>query len=180
MSQEAPSHSPHDLTSDLATPAPTLAIRHATPADVPQIHAFIWELAEYEKLTHEVTGTVEMLHDSLFGKHPAAEALMGFVNDEPAGFALFFPSFSTFLCKAGIYLEDLYVRPQHRGLGLGKALLVEVAKVAAQRGCGRYEWSVLDWNAPSIRFYELLGATMHADWRRMRVEGPALEQMTAR
>lgn len=166
--------------SSATSEKPHVTVRPATPADVPHIHTFIWELAEYEKLTHEVTGTVAMLEDSLFGPQPVCEALIGLVNGEPVGFALFFRSFSTFQCKAGIYLEDLYVRPVHRGVGLGKRLLLEVARLAQERGAGRYEWSVLDWNTPSIRFYELLGAVMHADWRRMRVEGAALESMASR
>lgn len=156
---------------------PALTIRPAEAADVSTIMSFIWELAQYEKLEHEVGGTPELLHEGLFGERPCAEALIGCADGEAAGFALFFPSFSTFLTKPGIYLEDLYVRPRHRGLGLGKRLLIEVAKLAGERGCGRYEWSVLDWNEPSIRFYEALGAVMHADWRRMRVEGEALGKL---
>ena len=157
----------------------SLSVRAATASDVPLILEMIRELAEYERLLHEVEGTEELLHEGLFGAKPHAEALIGCVDDEPAGFALFFPSFSTFLTKPGIYLEDLYVRPQLRGRGLGKKLLLAVAGIAAERGCGRYEWSVLDWNEPSIKFYEALGAVMHADWRRMRVEGEALERMGA-
>jgi GNAT superfamily N-acetyltransferase len=159
--------------------APLLSIRPAATDDVPVILSFIRELAEYEKLEHEVSATPELLHEGLFGMRPSAEALIGCVDGEPAGFALFFPSFSTFLTKPGIYLEDLYVRPKFRGLGLGKRLLIEVARLAGERGSGRYEWSVLDWNAPSIRFYEALGAVMHADWRRMRVEGESLAKMAA-
>lgn len=161
-------------------PDSSLSVRPATAADVPIILAFIRELAEYEKLLHEVEATEALLAEGLFGARPYAEALIGCVDDEPAGFALFFPSFSTFLSKPGIYLEDLYVRPQFRGRGLGKRLLTAVAAIAAERGCGRYEWSVLDWNAPSIRFYEALGAVMHADWRRMRVEGAAVGRMAER
>lgn len=155
----------------------SLSVRAATATDVPFILAMIRELADYERLLHEVEGTADLLHEALFGAKPHAEALIGSVGDEPAGFALFFPSFSTFLTKPGIYLEDLYVRPQFRGLGLGKKLLLEVARIAAERGCGRYEWSVLDWNEPSIKFYEALGAVMHGDWRKMRVEGEALGRM---
>jgi GNAT superfamily N-acetyltransferase len=158
-------------------PAPELLIRPAGAADVPLILALIRELAEYEKLTHEVSATEADLHAGLFGERPSAEALIGSVDGEDAGFALFFPSFSTFLAKPGVYLEDLYVRPEHRGKGLGKRLLAAVAKIADERKAGRYEWSVLDWNEPSIRFYESLGAVMHGDWRRMRVEGEALGRM---
>lgn len=154
-----------------------LSIRPAVPGDVPEILAFIRELAEYEKLTHEVTATEELLHQTLFGARPFAETLIGCVDGTPAGFAVFLYNYSTFLAKPGIYLEDLYVRPPFRKLGLGKALITEVARIAVERDCGRYEWSVLDWNEPSIRFYESLGAEMHADWRRMRITGPALEMM---
>ncbi|HWB03693.1 MAG TPA: GNAT family N-acetyltransferase [Verrucomicrobiales bacterium] len=154
-----------------------LSLRPATPEDVPHILAFIRELAEYEKLTHEVSATEELLQRTLFGPKPFAETLIGSVDDVPAGFAVYFYSYSTFLALPGIYLEDLYVQPKFRKLGLGKALITEVARIAVERGCGRYEWSVLDWNTPSIRFYESLGAEMHRDWRRMRISGPALEEM---
>lgn len=162
------------------SPAPATLIRPATPADVPVILAFIRELAEYEHLTHEVVATEELLASALFGPRPEAEVLIACADGEPAGFALFLPNFSTFLARPGLYLEDLFVRPAFRGLGLGKRLLIEVARLAVARGCGRYEWSVLDWNAPSIRFYESLGAEMHADWRRMRVTGEALEKLAQR
>ena len=155
--------------------APT--IRPAVESDTPTLLAFIRELAEYEKLAHEVTATEADLRAAFFGDRPAAEALFVCVNGEPVGFAVYFTSFSTFVGKPGLYLEDLYVRPTHRGHGLGKRLLLAVASVATERGCGRYEWSVLDWNAPSIAFYESLGAVMHADWRKMRVEGNALQAL---
>ena len=161
----------------MSTLPPSLTIRTAAPDDVPHILAFIRELADYEQLIHEVSATEELLRATLFGLRPFAEALIGCVDGEPAGFAVFLYSYSTFLAKPGIYLEDLFVRPAFRGLGLGKALLLTVAGIAVERGCGRYEWSVLDWNEPSIRFYESLGADMHGAWRRMRVEGPALETM---
>ncbi len=161
----------------MTQPASRLTVRPATPDDVPDILAFILELAEYEKLTHEVTATESLLRATLFGERPFAETLIGCVDGAPAGFAVFLYNYSTFLALPGLYLEDLYVRPPFRKLGLGKALITEVARVAVARGCGRYEWSVLDWNAPSIRFYESLGAEMHADWRRMRISGPALEAM---
>jgi GNAT superfamily N-acetyltransferase len=162
------------------SPAPATEIRPATPADVPHILAFIRELAEYERLLHEVVATEELLAASLFGSHPDAEVLIACAGKIPVGFALFFANYSTFQARPGLYLEDLYVRPAYRGLGLGKRLLIEVGKLAVARGCGRYEWSVLDWNEPSIRFYESLGAEMHASWRRMRVTGEALQQLAAR
>lgn len=154
-----------------------ITIRSATEADVPVLLTFIRELADYEKLTHEVSATEEELRATLFGPRPYAEALFACADDEPAGFALFFHNYSTFLARPGLYLEDLYVRPAHRGHGLGKMLLAAVARLAVERGCGRYEWAVLDWNAPSIRFYESLGAEMKGDWRIMRVTGAALERM---
>lgn len=163
-----------------ASPAPATGIRPATPADVPLILTFIRELAEYEQLTHEVVATEDLLAAALFGPRPDAEVLMAVADGAAVGFALFFPNFSTFQARPGLYLEDLYVRPAFRGLGLGKRLLTKVARLAVARGCGRYEWSVLDWNAPSIGFYESLGAEMHADWRRMRVTGDALERLAAR
>ena len=146
-------------------------------ADVPVLLAFIRELAEYEKLTHEVSATEEQLRTTLFGRRPFAEALLACAQDVPVGFALFFHTYSTFLAQPGIYLEDLYVRPAYRGHGFGKLLLTTVARLAVERGCGRYEWTVLDWNTPSIRFYESLGAEMKSDWRVMRVTGTALENM---
>ncbi len=161
----------------MSTTPPAVTIRTAEPDDVPHILTFIRELAEYEKLTHEVSATEELLHETLFGPRPFAEALIGCVNGQPAGFAVFLYNYSTFLAKPGIYLEDLFVRPAFRGVGLGKALLLKIAGLAVERGCGRYEWSVLDWNEPSIRFYEGLGAEMHGAWRRMRAEGSALEAM---
>jgi len=159
---------------------PATAIRPATASDVPVILAFIRELAEYERLSHEVTATEELLATALFGPRPEAEVLIAWADGAPVGFALFLTNFSTFLARPGLYLEDLFIRPAYRGLGLGKRLLIEVARLAVARGCGRYEWSVLDWNTPSIRFYESLGAEMHADWRRMRVTGAALEQLARR
>lgn len=156
---------------------PALSTRPATATDVPVILSLIRELADYEHLTHEVVATEETLRDTLFGPCPAAEALIGCVEGVPAGFALFFSNYSTFLAKPGLYLEDLYVQPAHRRCGLGKALITAVARLAHERGCGRYEWTVLDWNTPAIQFYESLGAEMKSDWRIMRVTGPALEAM---
>ena len=152
-------------------------IMPATPSDVPFILQCIHDLAEYERLSHEVIATEARLHEHLFGPHPYVEALIGWVEDVPAGFALFHHNYSTFLAQPGLYLEDVYVRPEHRGCGLGRDLLSAVAQIAVERSCGRYEWSVLDWNAPAIGFYENLGAEMFGDWRRMRVAGPALERL---
>lgn len=156
-----------------------LSTRPATEADVPVILSLIRELADYEKLTHEVVATVDSLRETLFGPRPCAEALMGCVDGQAVGFALFFQNYSTFLARPGLHLEDLYVQPAHRGCGLGKALITAVARIAQERGCGRYEWTVLDWNTPAIRFYESLGAEMKGDWRIMRVTGDALEKMAA-
>jgi len=158
-------------------PATKASIRPASESDVPVLLAFIGELAEYEHLKHEVTATEERLRVTLFGPRPFAEALLACTDAGPAGFALFFHNYSTFLARPGLYLEDLYVRPSYRRQGLGKLLLTSVARLAVERGCGRYEWAVLDWNEPSIRFYESLGAEMKGDWRIMRVTGAALENM---
>ena len=152
-------------------------VRAATESDVPVLLAFIRELADYEKLTHEVSATEDRLRATLFGPRPFAEALLACADGEPVGFALFFHNYSTFLARPGLYLEDLFVRPAFRGQGIGKLLLATVARLAVERGCGRYEWTVLDWNTPSIRFYESLGAEMKSDWRIMRVTGAALENM---
>jgi GNAT superfamily N-acetyltransferase len=158
---------------------PELAIRVALEEDAPLILRLIEELAEYEKLSNEVVATEETLRKSLFGERRFAEALIGEIEGEPAGFAVFFHSFSTFLGKPGIYLEDLYVRPQFRGSGLGRALLVYLAKVARERGCGRLEWSVLDWNEPAIGFYRRIGAAPVSGWTVYRVTGDALERLVA-
>ncbi len=158
----------------------SLAIRPASHGDLPLIASLIRELAEYEKLTHEVRFDEAELGGYLFGERPYAEVLIGEVDGDPQGFALFFPNFSTFEGKPGIYLEDLFVRPGARGNGLGKALIASVAALAAERGCARFEWSVLDWNTPSIRFYESIGARMQGAWRIMRVEGAALGRLAGR
>ena len=150
------------------------SIRFATPADVPAILGLIRELAEYERLLDQVVADEAALRRALFGERPFVEALVSIVADETVGFALFFHNFSTFLGKPGMYLEDLYVRPAFRGRGLGKALLTEVARIAVERDCGRMEWSVLDWNEPSIRFYESLGARPLSDWTTYRLTGDAL------
>jgi GNAT superfamily N-acetyltransferase len=158
---------------------PELEIRSATEDDVPLILTLINELADYERLSHEVVATEEALRDSLFGERRVAEALLGYLEDDPAGFALFFHNFSTFLGKPGIYLEDLYVRPEFRGAGVGKALLVHLAGLAKERGCGRLEWSVLDWNEPAIGFYRGIGASPVSGWTVYRVTGEALEELAA-
>jgi GNAT superfamily N-acetyltransferase len=152
-------------------------VRSATGRDVPLILDLIRELAEYERLSHEVVATEDGLRGSLFGERPAAEVLIGELEGRPAAFALFFHNFSTFLGKPGIYLEDLYVRPPFRGHGIGKALMVHLAGLATRRGCGRLEWSVLDWNEPSIQFYESLGAVAMTDWTVHRVTGEALDTL---
>ena len=144
-------------------------IRAATPADVPDLLRLIKGLAEYEKLAHMAVGTEPQLHAALFGARPAAEALMAERGGRAVGFALFFTTFSTFLCKPGLYLEDVFVEPGHRGAGIGKALLRKLAQLAAERGCGRLEWRVLDWNEPSIRFYQSLGASLLKEWILVRM-----------
>jgi GNAT superfamily N-acetyltransferase len=152
-------------------------IRAATASDVESIVAFIRELAEYERLEHEVVATSDSIRQWLFGARPAAEVLIAEIAGEAVGFALFFTSFSTFLAQPGIYLEDLFVRPAHRGAGIGRALLQRVAELACERGCGRLEWAVLDWNEPAIGFYERLGAKAMGEWTTWRVTGEALEVM---
>jgi len=152
----------------------TLIIRPATRADLPLIAQFIRDLAEYEKLAHEVRFDEATLAGHLFGSRPMAEVVIGEVGGEPQGFALFFHNFSTFEGRPGLYLEDLFVRPAARGSGLGRALLAHLAALAVERGCARLEWSVLDWNAPAIGFYEKLGARAMSDWTIMRVDGEAL------
>jgi GNAT superfamily N-acetyltransferase len=149
----------------------------AIERDVPLVLSFIRKLAEYEKLSHQVVVTEELLREALFGERRAAEVVLAYVGDAPAGFALFFHNFSTFVGRAGIYLEDLYVEPAHRGKGLGKALLAHVAKVAVERRCGRFEWAVLDWNTPAIDFYRSLGAVPLDDWKLFRLSGEALDRV---
>ena len=155
------------------------SIRPARPADLPLIATLIRDLAEYEKLAHEVRFDEAALAEHLFGTRPMAEVLIGEVDSTPQGFALFFHNFSTFEGCPGIYLEDLFVRPDARGAGLGKALLAHLAATALQRGCKRLEWSVLDWNEPSIGFYKGLGARLMDEWTGMRVDGTALAQLGA-
>jgi GNAT superfamily N-acetyltransferase len=156
------------------------SIRPATVDDVALILRFIEGLADYEHLRHECVATEAQLAATLFGDRPAAEVLLGFADDEAAGFALFFPTYSTFLAKPGIWLEDLFVEPAHRGKGLGTALLSALAALAVERDCGRLEWSVLDWNEPSIGFYRSLGAVAMDEWTTYRLTGDALGALTAR
>lgn len=157
----------------------TLSIRPATAADLPLIAQLIRDLAEYEKLAHEVRFDEAVLEQKLFGERPYAEVVIGEIDGTPQGFALFFHNFSTFEGKPGIYLEDLFVRPGARGAGLGKALLAHLARLAVERDCARLEWSVLDWNEPAIGFYRALGARLMDDWTVMRVDGAALQQLGA-
>ncbi|MDT9012382.1 MAG: hypothetical protein RL671_16 [Pseudomonadota bacterium] len=157
----------------------TLSIRTATPADLPLIAQLIRDLADYEKLLHEVRFDEAVLGQKLFGPRPYAEVVIGEIDGTPQGFALFFHNFSTFEGKPGIYLEDLFVRPEARGSGLGKALLSHLAMLAVERDCARLEWSVLDWNSPAIGFYQKLGARLMDEWTVMRVDGTALQQLGA-
>ena len=156
---------------------PVLSIRPATVDDVPLIRALIGELAEYERLAHVAVATDDGLREQLFGAHHGAEVLIGEVDGEPAGFALFFHNFSTFLGKRGLYLEDLFVRPAFRGSGLGKHLMATLARIAVQRDCGRFEWSVLDWNELAVGFYRRIGATGMDGWTVQRLEGDALHAL---
>lgn len=151
-----------------------ITIRTAERRDVPLVLGFIRGLAEYEKLGHECEATEAQLEKTLFGERPAAEVVIAYHENRPAGFALFFHNYSTFLAKPGLYLEDLFVDPAFRGFGVGKALLAHLARLAVERDCGRFEWSVLDWNADAIGFYEKLGARPMSDWTVFRVTGEAL------
>ena len=153
------------------------SIRPATRDDVPTILAFIQALAEFENLTHEVTATEGELCEQLFGPSPRAEVLLACENGAPVAFALFFHNFSTFLSRTGLYVEDLFVLPEHRGKGYGRALMLQLAKLARERGCGRFEWTVLDWNQRAIDFYKSLGAEPMSQWIIQRVTGPALEKL---
>ena len=152
-------------------------IRFATEKDVATVLRFIRDLAVYERLEHLVVATEEVIRETVFGPRRYAEVLLGEVNGEPVGFALFFHNFSTFIGRPGIYLEDLFVRPEYRGKGFGKALLARLAALAVERKCGRVEWAVLDWNTPSIEFYKSIGAVPMDDWRIFRLRGDALEAL---
>lgn len=163
----------------MTTAQPVVTIRSAVADDAGLILAFIRELAEYEKLSHEVVTDEAGLAAQLFGEHPRAEVLIAEVDGAAAGFALFFHNFSTFLGKPGLYLEDLFVRPAFRGHGLGKRLMVWLAQIAIERDCGRFEWWVLDWNTPAIDFYRSLGAVGMDEWTVQRVSGDALRALAA-
>ena len=152
-------------------------VRAASAADASVILSFIRQLAAYERLSHEVVATEELLRETLFGANRTAEAAIGCFRDKPVGFVLFFHNYSTFLGRPGIYIEDLFVEENHRGRGYGRALLLYVARLARERGCGRLEWSVLDWNEPAIRFYKKLGAEPMAEWTVFRVTGAALKKL---
>jgi len=157
-----------------------VAIRPATPADVPALLALIRELAVYERLEDRVDATEELLAEGLFGARPSAEALLAWHDGEPIGYALWFTTFSTFLARPGIWLEDLFVVPARRRGGVGRALLARVAAIAVQRGCGRLEWSALDWNEPALAFYRSLGAETLGEWVQHRITGEALERLAGR
>jgi len=154
-----------------------LRIEPATETDVPLILSFIGKLAEYEKLSHLVVATEENIREHVFGANPVAEVLLAYWDEQPVGFALYFRNFSTFLGRAGIYLEDLFVEPEYRGKGIGKALLTRLAKIAVERKYGRLEWAVLDWNTPSIEFYRSLGAVPKDEWTTYQVTGDALSRL---
>lgn len=159
------------------TRAPEIALRSATRADVPVVARLIRALAEYERLAHECAVDEASLEVHLFGPRPFAEVILAEVDGEPAGFAFFFHNYSTFLARPGVYLEDLFVVPERRGLGLGRRLLAALAALAVERGCGRLEWSVLKWNAPAIGFYERLGAVPMEDWQVYRLAGEPLRAL---
>ena len=168
------------MTPAIPAQAAGFVLRPATPHDVPVILACIQRLAEYERLAHECVATEAQLHATLFGAIPSAEVVLAFAGEEPAGFALWFQSYSTFLAKPGLYLEDLFVYPQHRGRGLGRTLLRHLARVAVERDYGRVEWSVLDWNVDAIGFYRSIGAELLDDWRRCRLVGDAIPALAGR
>lgn len=161
----------------IKTNNPDVSLRFATETDVHLILSLIKGIAEYEKLLHEVIATEELLKENLFGKRRTAEVILALYKNEPAGFALFFHNFSTFLGKPGIYLEDLFINPELRGKGIGKILLTYLGKIAIDRDCGRIEWSVLDWNESAINFYKKLGARPMDEWTVFRVTGEAIEKL---
>jgi GNAT superfamily N-acetyltransferase len=185
MSPSAPTPTAPSAAATAATTTATTApsapflLRSAELRDVGAIVALIRELAEFEKLTHLLQVTPEKLRPHLFGEKPVAEAMVAEVGNEIVGFALFFTNYSTFLAQPGIYLEDLYVQPAHRSAGIGRALLTRLARLAQERGAGRFEWSVLDWNENAIRLYEKMGATVMSEWRICRVTGDALQRFGA-
>ena len=154
-------------------------IRPATPADIPTILGLIRDLAEYERAPNDVVATEEGLREVLFGKRPSAEVVLAMEGETAVGFAVFFHNFSTWLGRPGLYLEDLFVRPDSRGKGYGRALLVHLAKIARERGCGRMEWAVLDWNEPAIKFYRTLGAAPNEEWTIFRLTRDKIEKLAA-
>jgi GNAT superfamily N-acetyltransferase len=156
-----------------------ITIRVATKADVGLLKQFICGLAEYEKLSHECFVTEEKLERTLFSDRPAAEALIAHLDDEPVGFALFFHTYSTFLAQPGLYLEDLFVKPEHRGRGVGQAMFRKLAQISVERDCGRFEWSALNWNTPAIDFYKRRGAVRMSEWSVFRLAGDALRKAAA-
>ena len=159
------------------TTTQSIRIEPATEKDIPLILTFIKALAEYERLSDQCVATEALLRETLFGEKKFAETVIAYYENTPAGFEIFFHNFSTFLARPGIYLEDLFVLPNFRGKGIGKALLVYLARIAKERNCGRFEWAVLDWNAPSIVFYKKLGAIPLDDWTTFRVTGKALDDL---
>jgi len=156
-----------------------LTIRETAPEDVPLILEFIRGIADYEKLSHEVVATEETLHDSLFGENPCAECRLAFLGETPVAYAIFFHNFSTFIGRRGLYLEDLFVKPEFRGRGIGKTFLVHLAKLARERNCGRFEWVALDWNESAINFYKGLGAEMKPEWELFRLDEPGIAKVAA-
>ncbi|MCU7496581.1 MAG: GNAT family N-acetyltransferase [Ignavibacteria bacterium] len=154
-----------------------ISIRKACKSDTPLILSFIRQLAEYEKMSGEVVATQELLEEVLFGEYPSAEVVLAYCGSAPAGFAIYFFNFSTFLGRPGLYLEDLFVSPELRGKGIGKALLVHLAGIAVNKKCGRFEWSVLDWNEPAIKFYRSLGARPMDEWTVFRIDGEGLKKL---
>lgn len=156
-----------------------LRIRTAEPSDVRLLLDLVRELAEYERMAHEVVATEDLFASALFGPHRPVEAIIAELDGTPVGFAIYFHNFSTFVGRRGLYLEDLFVRPMYRGRGYGEALLAHLARLAVERGCGRFEWSVLDWNEPAIGFYRKLGAVPMHDWTVFRLTGDALDRLAA-
>jgi GNAT superfamily N-acetyltransferase len=163
--------------SVLATDTPGWQIKSATESDVPVILTFIKKLAEYERLSHEVVATEDLLRETLFGQRRTAEVAIGYIETQAVGFVLFFHNYSTFLGKPGLYIEDLFVDEDHRRRGYGRALLLHVARLAKERGCGRLEWAVLDWNQPAIDFYKKLGALPMSEWTVFRVTAENLDEL---
>jgi len=160
-----------------ATGTPEFQIKSAAESDIPVILSFIKKLARYERLSHEVVATEELLRETLFGSRPTAEVAIGYLESTPVGFVLFFNNYSTFLGKPGLYIEDLFVDENYRRRGCGRALLLHVARLAKERDCGRLEWAVLDWNQPAIDFYKKLGAVPMSEWTVFRITGKRLDEL---